>query len=142
MNRKLQVVKYILSDSIAAAAAYFAVFTFRKSVIEPKMFGDNVLVLYDQKFFLSLIAIVLFWVGIFSITGIYSSIYRRSRLKEFIQTFTASLLGSIFLFFSIILLIATQINNSNLFVMSFSSFGCKLNLVNFNISAIIFLVAH
>jgi exopolysaccharide biosynthesis polyprenyl glycosylphosphotransferase len=103
MNRRLQVFKYILSDAIAAAIAYFAVFTFRKSVIEPRMFGENVLVLYDQKFILSLAAIVLFWVGIFTITGIYSSIYRRSRLKEFIQTFSTSLLGSIFLFFTIIL---------------------------------------
>lgn len=103
MNRNLQVFKYILSDAIGAAVAYFAVFTFRKSVIEPRMFGENVLLLYDQKFFLSLAAIVLFWIGIFSITGVYSSIYRRSRLKEFIQTFSTSLLGSIFLFFTIIL---------------------------------------
>jgi exopolysaccharide biosynthesis polyprenyl glycosylphosphotransferase len=103
MNRRLQVLKYLLSDSLGAASAYFAVYTFRKSVIEPRMYGENVLLLFDEKFALSLLAIVAFWLAIYTITGVYSNIYRRSRLKEFIQTFTTSLLGSIFLFFTIIL---------------------------------------
>ena len=103
MNRRLQILKYVLSDSLAAALAYFAVFTFRKTLIETKVFGDNVLVIYDQKFFLSLTIIVAFWLALYVITGVYRSIYRRSRLKEFTQTFTLSLLGNIFLFFSILL---------------------------------------
>lgn len=103
MNRPLQILKYLLSDAIAASLAYTAVFTFRKSIIEPKLFGDNVLLLYDKKFFLSLLAIVAFWLVIHTITGVYRNIYRRSRLKEFIQTFSMSLLGSVFLFFAIIL---------------------------------------
>jgi exopolysaccharide biosynthesis polyprenyl glycosylphosphotransferase len=103
LNRTLQILKYILSDAIGASCAYLAVFTFRKSIIEPKLFGDNVLLLYDNKFVLSLLAIVAFWLAIHTITGVYRNIYRRSRLREFVQTFSMSLLGSVFLFFAIIL---------------------------------------
>ncbi|MEQ9187091.1 MAG: sugar transferase [Cryomorphaceae bacterium] len=103
MNKKLQIAKYVLSDIAAAALSYLAIFTFRKAVIETKVFGDNVLVIYDKKFFVSLSLIVAFWLALYVITGVYRNIYRRSRLKEFTQTFTISLFGNIFLFFSILL---------------------------------------
>ena len=103
MNKRLQILKYLISDATAAALGYFAVFTFRKTVIETKVFGDSVLIIYDNKFFLSLTGIVIFWLLLYATTGVYRSIYRRSRLKEFTQTFTISLIGSIFLFFSILL---------------------------------------
>lgn len=102
MNPRIQSLKYLLSDAFAAALAYFAVFTFRKLVIESRVFGDTLL-MYDQKFVFSLLAIVAFWLSLYAIIGVYKNPYRRSRLKEFTQTFTISLVGSIFLFFSIIL---------------------------------------
>ncbi|MEX2597090.1 MAG: sugar transferase [Salibacteraceae bacterium] len=118
MNQRIQVFKYLFSDALAAALAYLAVYTFRKSYIETKVFGDDVLLIYDQKFFLSLVAIVVFWLSVYAITGVYNSIYRKSRLKEFIQTFTTSLLGSVFLFFLIIL--DDYIDNYKSYYLSFS----------------------
>jgi len=103
MNKRWQTFKYVLSDALSASVAYLSVFTFRKLYIETKVFGDNVLVIYDKKFFLSLLSIVAFWLVLYLIAGNYRSIYRRSRLKEFTQTFTISLLGCVFLFFTIIL---------------------------------------
>jgi len=104
LNRPLQIIKYIASDSLAAAFAYLAVFSFRKLVIETKVFGlEYVQLIYDQKFFASLVAITIFWLTLYTITGVYKNIYRRSRLKELSQTFTISLLGSVFLFFTILL---------------------------------------
>ena len=103
MNAGLQRLKYLISDSLTASLAYLIVFTFRKSVIESKVFGADVMVIYDQKFFLSLLSIVIFWLILYAATGQYRNIYRRSRLREFTQTFSITLLGSIFLFFTIIL---------------------------------------
>ncbi len=103
MNQGLQRFKYLLSDSIAASLAYTIVFLFRKWYIETKVYGDDVLVIFDQKFFLSLLAIISFWICLNVITGQYRSIYRRSRLREFTHTFSLSLIGSIALFFTIIL---------------------------------------
>ena len=103
MNQNLQRFKYFLSDSIAASLAYTAVFVFRKSYIESKVYGGDVLVIFDQKFVLSLLAIIAFWLFLYIITGQYRNIYRRSRLREFTHTFSLSLIGSVFLFFTIIL---------------------------------------
>lgn len=102
MNKRWQTLKYVISDALSASLAYFLVFTFRKLYIEAKVFGANVLI-YDPKFFMNLLSIVGFWLVLYLISGNYRSIYRRSRLKEFTQTFTISLLGCVFLFFTIIL---------------------------------------
>jgi len=103
MNRWLQRIKYIVSDAISASLAYAADFTFRKVVIESQTIGENWAEVYHSKFWFSLLAIVGFWLTLYTLTGQYKSIYRRSRLKEFVQTFSLSLFGSVFLFFSIIL---------------------------------------
>jgi exopolysaccharide biosynthesis polyprenyl glycosylphosphotransferase len=118
MNRFWQKFKYILSDTISASIAYTAVFTFRKIYIESKVFGSDVFPIYDEKFIFSLIAIVSFWLTLYIISGQYKNIYRRSRLKEFTQTFTLSLFGSIFLFFAIIL--DDYIENYKSYYLSFS----------------------
>ncbi len=118
MNRGLQRLKYILSDAIAASLAYTIVFIFRKTVIESRVFGSDVMVFFDQKFFLSLLSIVLFWLAIFTIAGQYRNIYRRSRLREFTHTFSLSLIGSVFLFFTIIL--DDFIENYTSYYLSFS----------------------
>ncbi len=103
MNRTLQTLRYLISDSLAAALAYSLFFTYRKLFIETQVFGDNVMVIYDQKFFLSLSLIVVFWLSLYTLSGAYRDVYRKSRLKELGQTLFVSLLGSVFLFFSIIL---------------------------------------
>lgn len=127
MNKRLQVIKYIFSDALAAALAYFAVFTFRKTIIESRVFGYDVLVIYDQKFLYSLTGIVVFWLALYGITGVYRSIYRRSRLKEFTQTFTISLFGSVVLFFLIIL--DDYIDNYTSYYLSFAIlFGTHFTL--------------
>lgn len=103
MNRRFQQLKYIISDAISAAIAYVVVFSFRKYYIESKVFGEDVAVIYDRKFIFSLLAIVGFWLCMYLVSGQYRNIFRRSRLKEFTQTFTLSLIGSVVLFFTIIL---------------------------------------
>lgn len=118
MNRPLQRLKYLLSDAVAASLAYTTVFSFRKVYIERKVFGDDVLVIYDQKFFTALLLIIVFWLGLYIITGQYRSIYRRSRLRELVQTFSLSLLGSVFLFFTIIL--DDYIENYKSYYLTFS----------------------
>lgn len=103
MNRFAQTLRYLLSDALAAAIGYCMFFTYRKLFIETKVFGDNVMVIYDSKFFLSLTLIIVFWLSLYTLSGAYRDVYRKSRLKELGQTLLLSLIGSVFLFFSIIL---------------------------------------
>lgn len=103
MNKTTQVMKYLFSDTLAAAAAWICFYTYRKKSIESTKFGIDVEVTYDQKFLVSLLAITAFWLFLYVITGTYRNIYRKSRLKEIGQTFRITFLGVIVIFFTLLL---------------------------------------
>jgi len=103
MNTKRQTIKYIISDFLAALLSWLLFFTFRKKIIETEYFGYPIQLTYDEKFFLGLILIPLFWLILHYLSGYYQNVYRRSRLKELWQTFYITVLGTIFLFFVLVL---------------------------------------
>ncbi|MCF8332304.1 MAG: sugar transferase [Bacteroidales bacterium] len=102
MNRTIQVLKYILSDYLAAAIAWGIFFIFRKYYVAPDYFTWDT-VLDDQKFYLGIVIIPLSWVIFYSLIGTYRKIYRKSRLKELGQTLLTSFLGVTVIFFTLIL---------------------------------------
>lgn len=103
MNRKLQRLKYLSFDFTAAALAWCLFFIFRKEYIEPRKFGHPVEIQFDNTFYTGLLLIPLFWILIYAITGIYKDPYRKSRLKELGQTLLTSLIGTIVIFFALLL---------------------------------------
>ena len=92
MNKKLQVLKYLIADISAAMLAWALFFTFRKIYIETAKFGKPVPVVYDEQYYWGLLFIPLFWILMYYLTGTYKEIYRKSRLKEIGQTFLLSIL--------------------------------------------------
>lgn len=101
-NATLQRLKYIFWDAVAACGSYSILYIFRRVVIESERFEANELI-FGSSYYLGLVLTPAFWVTIYFITAFYRDIYRRSRLKELIYTFNASLLGSIFIFFALML---------------------------------------
>ena len=97
MNVRLQTIKYVILDAIAAALAWFSLFIYRKLCIElaPLEFNTN--------FFYALLLIPIFWISLYVLLGLYSDIYRRHRLKELGQVITVTGVGVIALFFAFIL---------------------------------------
>lgn len=103
-NPTLQRTKYIFWDAIAALLSYTTLFLFRRIVVQDELVSDcYTCLLNDSRYFLGAILTPVYWLSIYFITGFYRDIYRRSRLKEVVYTFNASLLGSIFIFFALIL---------------------------------------
>lgn len=103
MNKKLQVLKYVVSDVLSAASAWVLFFIFRKYHIDPGVFDNPYLIFGDKNLYIGLGFIVFFWVLLYFIIGTYQKIFRKSRLKEFGQTFLVSLIGMIVIFFLFIL---------------------------------------
>jgi len=103
MNKKLQVFKYIIADILSALLAWTLFYIFRKLYIEPEKFGKPVPIIFEAQFFWSLILIPSFWILIYSFTGSYKNIYRKSRLKEIGQTLLFSIIGVIIIFFALLL---------------------------------------
>ena len=101
-NDYLQRLKYIFWDIVAASFSYTALYYFRQRVIEESRF-ENASLSFGTNYYIGLVIISGFWITTFWITGFYKDIYRRSRLKELIYTFNSTLLGSIVVFFALIL---------------------------------------
>jgi len=103
MHKLLQTFKYIMADLIAAGAAWSCFYIYRKIYTEPLKFGHSVPLTFDHKFFYGVILIPFFWLILYVITGTYSEVYRKSRLKELSQTLFISLIGVMIIFFTLLL---------------------------------------
>ncbi|HOV11520.1 MAG TPA: sugar transferase [Bacteroidales bacterium] len=103
MNKKLQVIKYVVSDVLSAASAWILFFIFRKYHIDHHVFDHPDLVYGDKNLYIGLLFIIFFWVLLYFIIGTYHKIFRKSRLKELGQTFTISIIGMVVIFFLFIL---------------------------------------
>ena len=103
MNKKLQVTKYVTLDWIAALFAWSLFYLYRKINENPAIFSELHNIYDDRKFWLGLIIVPLFWLALYTMSGAYRRIYRKSRLKELGQTTGSVLIGVIILFFGLIL---------------------------------------
>jgi exopolysaccharide biosynthesis polyprenyl glycosylphosphotransferase len=103
MNRRLQVVKYIVADYLAAVVAWTLFFVYRKYAVDHDIFHHPGQIFLDNKLYAGIIIVPLFWLILYLFIGTYRKIYRKARLKEFGQTLLISFLGVTILFFALIL---------------------------------------
>jgi len=107
--QKKQTLKYILCDYLAALLSWGALFTFRKVALEAQFstFNFQFSILSDSNFWLGLLLIPLGWLSLYTIQGTYRNTLRKARLPELLDTALATLIGSVVLFF--LLLIDDQV---------------------------------
>lgn len=103
MNRRRQIAKYLIADFITSSIAWSLFWAFRKFYIESHKYGIKVPFNANNKFFAALVIIPLFWIFIYAMLGLYVNVYRKSRIAELKQLFTACLIGTVILFFAILL---------------------------------------
>ncbi len=87
----------IFSDLVSAIFSWFCFFYVRQEWIEKKEFNA------DSNFFIGLFLLPLFWILFYFIQGTYHDVRRHFRIKIFNFTLIASILGTIVLFFTLIL---------------------------------------
>lgn len=103
MNKTRQTIKYLISDYLSAALVWFLLFWFRKLYIDTAHSDYQLPLSRDIKLMLGVIAVPTFWLTLYYFTGYYRNIFRRSRLRELKQTVYTSFLGSLFIFFTLLL---------------------------------------
>ncbi|HZX62895.1 MAG TPA: sugar transferase [Bacteroidales bacterium] len=103
MNKRLQVIKYIIADVLSAALAWTFFFIFRKYAVDHQIFRHIGEVFLDSKLYLGVLVIPVFWLILYILIGTYRKIYRKGRLREFGQTVLISIIGVTILFFTLIL---------------------------------------
>ncbi len=88
---------FILLDYCAAATAWALFFYFRKTQVEYTDFVIN------TTFWVGIFVIPLFWVALYYIIGTYYDIIRLHRFKILAQTFASTSIGTLVLFFILLL---------------------------------------
>jgi exopolysaccharide biosynthesis polyprenyl glycosylphosphotransferase len=103
MNRRKQLLKYIISDFLAAGSSWTLFYIFRKVFIETNKFGYPVPIEFNTSFFIGLASLPLLWLLFYYATGYYKDVYRKSRLSELGQTISTTFIGVLLIFFALIL---------------------------------------
>lgn len=107
-GRQISIAWYAVIDFITAALAWALFFFVRKWLLHETIAYSGQLQI-NSKFWLGVTFIPIGWIILYSLVGSYRSLYKKSRLFEFTSTFVCSLIGSIVLFF---LLILDDVRNS------------------------------
>jgi len=103
MKRRTFLISYIASDYLAALCAWILFYLYRKHYAEALIFGHHHTIEFTHQFYFGIILIPLFWLSLYSISGFYNDVLRKSRLLELGQTIFSAVLGSLFIFFMFLL---------------------------------------
>lgn len=103
MKQRNQIIKYLLTDYFIALFAWGVFFIYRKYEADHQIFKHLTWVLKDAKLYMGLIIIPLFWILLYTISGAYRNIFRKSRLTEFYITLLTCVIGVLLIFFLLIL---------------------------------------
>jgi exopolysaccharide biosynthesis polyprenyl glycosylphosphotransferase len=94
--RKIQKIKFILADFLAAFFAWIVFYILRKLILE------ETTIEFTLKLFGSATIIAAFWTLLYALTGQYREVFRKSRVKEIIHLAQISFFGGIIIFFALI----------------------------------------
>ncbi|MDD4603762.1 MAG: sugar transferase [Bacteroidales bacterium] len=110
MNKRLQVLKYIVADLLAAFVAWALFFIYRKYTVDPNIFSNFQEIFLDKNLYIGLAVIPVYWLLLYTLIGTYRKIFRKARLREFAQTIIITFIGVTILFFTLIIddVIVTQ----------------------------------
>jgi len=98
-SRQTEIAIYRLCDWLMAIMAWLIFFVYRKKIEQPSVTLTEAL--SDEKLHLGLLIIPLCWIILYSLFDKYTDIYRYSRLGTLRRTFILSLVGTLFLFFTV-----------------------------------------
>ncbi len=122
-NRQKELYIYRLADYLTAVLSWFIYFGYRKSIETGKVHFTDIF--SDQNFYWGIVLVPIFWIITYQIFDKYKDIYRYSRLSTLFNTFVISFLGSLAIFFAI--LMDDQVLN---YISAFRSF-LALFLIHF-----------
>lgn len=100
--KKISPAWYALSDYLAAAMVWYVFYLIRNNMLGLPSFRDG-RPLLNPGFLLGWVVLPFMWVIFYYLIGSYRSLYKKSRLQEFLFTVVASLIGCTVIFFAILL---------------------------------------
>lgn len=103
MSRKVRTLQYILADLLSAGIAWTIFNYYRKTQVDSLKYGGITGEIFDTQFLFSVTILPIIWVLAYYLSGSYNNVLRKSRINEFVQTLTTSIIGVTVLFFVLLL---------------------------------------
>src|SRR5688572_18412802 len=101
-GKQISIVWYAVIDYTMAVLAWATFYLIRKAFINEPITDAGQLT-RDEIFWLGVAIIPLCWLILFALVGSYHALYKKSRLFEFTVTLVCTLIGSVVLFFAILI---------------------------------------
>ena len=101
-TKPIHIAWYVFSDFLMASLAWGIMYFLRKYFLGLRVSEDGELAI-DDNFWLGITLVPLGWVILYTLVGSYRSLYKKSKLQEITTVFICSLIGTAFLYFTIIL---------------------------------------
>lgn len=101
-DKQISITWYAVIDFFTASLAWACFFFIRKWILKETITDDGEIIV-NNKFWLGLMIVPFGWLSLYTLVGSYRNLYKKSRLFEFTITFICSLIGTIVLFFILIL---------------------------------------
>ncbi|MFT3844877.1 MAG: sugar transferase [Lacibacter sp.] len=101
ISQRIQTGWYVLADWLAAIFAWGLFYFLRRILLgeAPGLFSQS----FDKTFFLGTAIIPICWLVLYHLSGTYKNLYNKSRLQELTATLFSCLLGTIIIFFTLLL---------------------------------------
>lgn len=106
MNKKLQrlqVLKYLIADFFSAFFSWFLFIAYRQNSQNGRLSSITHEIFIDDNLLLGIFIIPVFWLLLYTLSGSYKKVLRRSRLSEFGQTLLITFIGVLIIFFVVLL---------------------------------------
>jgi len=110
-TKPIHIAWYILTDFLMASLAWGIMYFLRKYFLGLRVSEDGELAI-DDNFWMGITLVPLGWLILYTLVGSYHSLYKKSKLQELTTVFICSLIGTTFLYFTIILNDIQQDNSS------------------------------
>lgn len=128
-RRRVELLVYRIFDWLMAALAWFLFFCYRKRLEKPDIQLDEIVA--DPVLFKGLIFIPFGWIVLYSVFDKYQDIYRFSRFATLRRTFLLSLVGTLILFFTV-MIDDTSFNHTSYVYPFLYLFGLHFGLTAFS----------
>ncbi len=101
LSKRIHTGWYVFADWLAATIVWGVFYLLRRVLLGE---AENIFEqAFDNKFFTGILIIPICWLILFHLFGSYKNLYSKSRLQEFTVTFFCCILGTILLFFTVLL---------------------------------------
>ena len=100
--KPIHIAWYILSDFLTASLAWGIMYFLRKYFLGLTV-SENGELAIDDNFWLGITLVPIGWLILYTLVGSYHALYKKSKLQEFTTAFICSLIGTAFLYFTVLL---------------------------------------